>query len=179
MFAIQRRKPAKNITNTASHRPGSTQTETHDRLSSNPLWSRLTSRIAPSAINRPLIQTKLTVGSANDPYEQEANRVADQVVRMSDPGQGQHVKRDHTSPTIQRMCAKCEEELQRQPEDEELVQTKPLASQITPLIQRQAEEEDELVQSKSTTNSTPSVSDRTGSSGSKPTSNRGLLFLSL
>lgn len=31
------------------------------------------------------IQAKLTVGASNDPYEQEADRVADQVMRMAEP----------------------------------------------------------------------------------------------
>ena len=45
----------------------------------------------------PKIQPKLVVGPVNDPYEQEADRVAD------------HVMRDH-GPVIQRMCTECEEE---------------------------------------------------------------------
>jgi hypothetical protein len=75
------------------------------------------------------IQAKLTIGQPNDKYEQEADRVADQVMAMPDP------------------------KLQRQPEDEaeeETVQTKPLADQITPIVQRQEEpeEEEEPVQAK-------------------------------
>jgi len=76
-------------------------------------------------------QAKLTIGQPNDKYEQEADRVADQVMRMPDP------------------------KLQRQPEnkeEEETLQTKPLADQITPLVQRQEEppdeEEEEPVQAK-------------------------------
>ena len=73
------------------------------------------------------IQAKLKIGQPNDKYEQEADRVADQVMRMPDP------------------------KLQRQPENEAgeaTLQPKPLAGQITPLIQRQAEpdEEEELIQ---------------------------------
>jgi|GEM_PF-2576753 len=33
----------------------------------------------------PRVQAKLTVGEPNDPYEQEADRVADQVLRMAEP----------------------------------------------------------------------------------------------
>ncbi len=75
------------------------------------------------------LQAKLTVGAANDSYEQEADRVAAQV--MSAPA--------HTP------------DVQRQSEEEEEIQTKPLAATITPLIQRQAipEEEEELLQGKS------------------------------
>lgn len=66
-----------------------------------------------------LVQTKLQVGSAGDRYEQEADRVAEQVVRMPTPA----------SPQVQ-----------RQGEEEEL-QMKPLAASISP-VQRQAEEEE-------------------------------------
>ena len=31
------------------------------------------------------VQTKLTVGAPHDPYEQEADRVADTVTRMTEP----------------------------------------------------------------------------------------------
>ncbi len=72
----------------------------------------------------PLIQPKLKVGQPNDKYEQEADRVAEQIMRMSEPA-----------------CPECKEE------EEELIQTKPLAEQITPLVQRQVElENEELIQ---------------------------------
>jgi len=67
-------------------------------------------------------QAKLTIGQPNDKYEQEADRIADQVMAMPDP------------------------KLQRQPEneeDEETLQARPLAHQITPLVQRQEENPDE------------------------------------
>jgi outer membrane protein OmpA-like peptidoglycan-associated protein len=75
-------------------------------------------------------QAKLTIGQPNDKYEQEADRVADQVMAMPDP------------------------KLQRQPEneeEEEAIQTKPVADQITPIVQRQIEpeeEEEEPIQAK-------------------------------
>jgi hypothetical protein len=70
-------------------------------------------------------QAKLTVGAANDAYEQEADRVAAQVMSMPE----QALK-------VQRMGE----------EDEEEIQAKPLAATITPLVQRAAapEEEEEL-----------------------------------
>ena len=59
-----------------------------------------------------LIQPKLRVGEPGDKYEQEADRIADQVMRMSEP-------------SIQR---------QMEPEeDEEMVQKKAIANSITPL----------------------------------------------
>ena len=60
------------------------------------------------------LQAKLTVGAANDPYEQEADRVAAQVMSAPAP-----------SPTVQRLD-----------EEEDEVQAKPLATSITPLVQR-------------------------------------------
>ncbi len=70
----------------------------------------------------PLIQAKLTINQPNDRYEQEADRVAEQVMRMAEPL------------------------VQRQPEDEEedeLIQTKSFAGQITPLVQRKVEKKEE------------------------------------
>ena len=68
------------------------------------------------------IQAKLVVGQPGDKYEQEADRVAEAVMRMPEP-------------QVQR---------QVEPEEEELAQSKPLAGQITPLVQRQVEEEEEI-----------------------------------
>ena len=81
------------------------------------------------------LQAKLKISSPGDKYEQEADRVAEQVMRMPEPG-------------LQRQV---EEE-----EQEEVLQAKPLAGQITPVIQRQVEEE-ELLQAKSATGQTPEV----------------------
>ncbi|OEU63493.1 MAG: hypothetical protein BA867_04990 [Desulfobacterales bacterium S5133MH16] len=65
------------------------------------------------------LQVKLRIGQPGDRYEQEADRVADVVMRMPEP------------------------EVQRQPKkEEELIRIKPLVKQITPLIQRQVTEEE-------------------------------------
>jgi hypothetical protein len=61
------------------------------------------------------IQRKLSIGSTDDPLEQEADAMADKVLRMPE------------QPFVQRKCGHCEEE--------ESVQKKPLASSITPFIQ--------------------------------------------
>ena len=66
------------------------------------------------------IQAKLRIGQPRDIYEQEADGVADEVMRMSEP------------------------EVQRQPEaEEELIQTKLPTEQIAPLVQRQEELKEE------------------------------------
>ncbi len=57
------------------------------------------------------IQPKLNIGQPNDPYEQEADRIAEQVV----------------STPVQRKCATC------QAEEESTLRRKSIASQITPL----------------------------------------------
>ena len=76
------------------------------------------------------IQAKLKIGHPGDKYEQEADRVGDEMMRMPEP------------------------QIQRQPdeEEEELIQIKPVSEHITPLVQRQVEEEeeDETVQAKLT-----------------------------
>ncbi|XHX77654.1 MAG: DUF4157 domain-containing protein [Stenomitos frigidus ULC029] len=86
-------------------------------------------RPSPPAIPWWGIQTKLTIGQPNDVYEQEADRVAEQVMSMPDSA---------TQQPIQRETA---------PEDDEL-QTKPLATSITPLVQREAMPEEEEIQTK-------------------------------
>jgi hypothetical protein len=50
------------------------------------------------------VRTKLVVGSVNDPLEHEADRMADQVTRMSAPSP------TATGETLQRKCTACEEE---------------------------------------------------------------------
>ena len=80
------------------------------------------------------IQTKLIIGQPNDRYEQEADRVADAVMRMPEPG-------------VQR-------QVEPEEEEEETLQSKLLNSQIKPLVQVQRqegpEEEEEELQAKPT-----------------------------
>ncbi|MCK4787921.1 MAG: hypothetical protein KAV87_29480 [Desulfobacteraceae bacterium] len=76
------------------------------------------------------IQAKFKIGQSDDKYEQVADRVADEVMRMPEP-------------QVQRQCPEYEVGLQRQPvkEEEDMVQPKPIAELITPLVQRQVEPE--------------------------------------
>src|SRR6185503_8006383 len=66
------------------------------------------------------VQAKLVVGPVNDPYEQEADRVADHVMRMPDTDVAT-TKENDPGPVIQRACNDCEDEekMQRQVEDDE------------------------------------------------------------
>jgi uncharacterized ParB-like nuclease family protein len=68
------------------------------------------------------LQTKLRISKSGDKYEQEADRVADLVIRMSEAKMQRQVEEEN---------------------EEEIVQTKPLVDQITSLVQRQVEEEEE------------------------------------
>ncbi|MEH2064826.1 MAG: DUF4157 domain-containing protein [Nostoc sp.] len=84
--------------------------------------------ISRMALRRP--QAKLTVGEPGDKYEQEADWVANQVMRMTYP----------PTPNFQR---------QVEEEETEEIQTKPLAETITPLVQRQEMlAEEKLIQAK-------------------------------
>jgi hypothetical protein len=69
------------------------------------------------------IQAKLKIGKPGDKYEQQADRVAEQVMRMPEL-------------PVQRQCPECEVEKER-------IQSKPISEWITPLVQRQVEEEEE------------------------------------
>jgi len=62
-------------------------------------------------IRSPFIQTKLEISTPGDRFEQEADRVADTVMRMSAPGE--NVATSISQPQIsriQRTCAACEKE---------------------------------------------------------------------
>ena len=66
------------------------------------------------------LQAKLRIGAAHDPLEREADRVADQVLRMPAPGVAAAV----APPQLSRKCAECEEE--------EKLQRKSAAPQAAP-----------------------------------------------
>ena len=89
------------------------------------------------------IQAKLRVSQPDDAYEQEADRVADQVLRMAEPSDDAHGPARQQVPEIQRMCADC------QGEEEEEVVTQPMTA---PAVQRQcgACAEEEKIQRKTT-----------------------------
>jgi len=74
------------------------------------------------------VQAKLTVNKPGYKHEQEADRVAKQVMRMPEP--------------------RLQRQVEPEDEEEETIQTKPLAAQITPLVQRQEEPEEEPIQAK-------------------------------
>jgi hypothetical protein len=86
------------------------------------------------------IQTKLRIGQPNDKYEQEADRVADKVMRTSE--------------------LEMQRQIEPEEEDEKMLQTTTLTDQITPLVQEQVEEEkeeEEVLQTKGRTGYTAEV----------------------
>ncbi len=88
------------------------------RSMSQPNLLALQRTIGNQAVSR-LIQRKLTVGAANDPYEREADRAAEQVVRA----EGGRI----SPPSVQRQGeeeVQTEALVQREAEEEEEVQTK-------------------------------------------------------
>jgi len=74
----------------------------------------------------PTIQAKLKIGQPNDKFEQEADRVVEQVMRMPEP----QVQR--------KACLSCNDI-----DEEEQIQAKPIAGTITRLIQREVEWEEQ------------------------------------
>src|SRR6266446_9285830 len=64
-----------------------------------------------------VVQKHLVVSQPHDRYEQEADQVAEEVMRLPEPN-GKPLK--FSPPTIQRKCTECEEEeVQRQAEQPE------------------------------------------------------------
>lgn len=77
-----------------------------------------TSPVAPFRRNRgvffkPLLQPKLTVNQPNDIYEQEADAVADQVMRMPVTRAHEQSFFQPAISSLQRKCTHCEEEERR------------------------------------------------------------------
>jgi len=108
------------------------------------------------------VQAKLTVNTPGDQFEREADRVADQVMRMS-------VDRVSASPpSIQRMCSSCSNEIEAQPvqrmckECDEEMQRKeaPNISTVTnaPGVQRVCDDCEDEMQRKERSHSEPTLS---------------------
>lgn len=104
---------------------------------------RLQQTAGNQAVGR-LIQTKLRVGQPGDRYEQEADRVADVVMRMPEPRLAARAAVSGRSQgvPIQRVSQECEEEMRRQPideeEEEETLQAQAIPGrtpQVTPEVQ--------------------------------------------
>ena len=82
--------------------------------------------VLPSAPARP--QAKLTVGRPGDAYEVEADRIADRVMAAPAPPEGAVSTGRTQEPSIQRACAACEEEPDKQMQAKEAPGAAPTAS---------------------------------------------------
>ena len=100
------------------------------------------------------IQAKLRIGQPNDKYEQEADRVADKVLRMPEPQVQRQVEPEEEEqeetlqpkPLVSQITPLVQVQRQEEPEEEEEeLQAKPLAEKITTLVQRQVEEEEPIM----------------------------------
>ena len=99
------------------------------------------------------IQAKLRVSEPGDFYEQEADHVADQVMRITEP----LVHSGDLPPNIQRKCSAPENGSGCAEEDESLSR-KSDTPRITPLFQRQANEEEEEEEKLQTSNGSEGAS---------------------
>lgn len=100
------------------------------------------------------IQTKLTVGAPNSKYEQEADRVAEQVLSMPDSATQQPIQRADMAEEEELQAKSLgDSAIQREAAPEEEVQMQPLAASITPVVQRDSLPEEEEVQAKPLNNS--------------------------
>ena len=105
------------------------------------------------------VQTKLTVGAVGDKYEQEADRVAEQVMRMPEPDEEKAVSASMPS-AIQRLPLAGNASVHRQAED---VLLEKKEEEERPDLQRQEiardldEPKEEIVQAKESVGETPQV----------------------
>ena len=101
-----------------------------------------------NVLKRPSLQPKLAIGSPNDRFEQEADQVADQILRTSDADVGTRaVDGSPAAPAVQRRCAPCEQEIEDAEAENRPFEPANLCpkcrSDDLPDIQRQTEEEEE------------------------------------
>ena len=72
------------------------------------------SRIPVFADNKIFIQPKLSINTPGDVYEQEADRMAERVMNLSDTSTASNPHISQQNDAIQRKCAHCEEEEEKQ-----------------------------------------------------------------
>lgn len=97
------------------------------------------------------LQAKLTVNEPQDKYEQEADRVADQVMRMPEPtrpAEGDFAERAAGQSTLGTCAACAQDEVRRQPEEEEeqALQRQPVEEEEQELQRQPVEGEEEELQ---------------------------------
>lgn len=103
MFELQKRKPSQGVTGHLHEQKKSASAE-KEHPKQNPVWQSL-------ALRTPLVQPKLSVSQPNDPYEREADRVADHVMRIPAPSiNSVPTLTSVASGQAQRKCSQCDEE---------------------------------------------------------------------
>lgn len=115
MFATQSREMKKPTDQPIVGRPKANAVE-KTAIQFNPSWYTLATRITTAGNSRvgsslSSVQAKLAISQPGDPYEQEADRVAEQVMRMP-------------KPTLLRQCAACSPETPCPQCNEEKIQRK-------------------------------------------------------
>jgi hypothetical protein len=101
--------PTNNDIQTATKKPQATQTTGEQSLLSEAIEQRSFSHdISRIALHRP--QAKLTVGEPGDKYEQEADSMANQVMRMVLPNNLNTPTVQPVQNSLQRKCSACEQE---------------------------------------------------------------------
>lgn len=78
------------------------------------------------------VQAELAVSQPGDPFELEADRIADQVMRMEDPASGSSVRIGDSAASLQR-CAACDAEEKDKKDEDEPVTGQP------PVLKRKAD----------------------------------------
>ena len=136
------RGPSSGMQRPADHQAASYSSGSHRdiRALQRGAGNRAVSQLLQSgASSSPAVQTKLMIGQAGDRYEQEADRVADQVMQGSQE-RAVEATLSGGPKSIQRACAACSSGGRKCAQcEEEEHQRKPLSSPITPLIQRQSD----------------------------------------
>jgi hypothetical protein len=144
MFRSQRRKLFRD-----KSLPAPAKSSTKRRSLPGRSWHRIATSVSTIPSTGLRLQAKLTIGAKNDEYEQEADRVADRVMQMPDSSNRELSVAQGQAPSIQPQCPECEEDLQRQPleEEEEDLQMQPLEEEEEEEeIQPQPLEEEEEIQ---------------------------------
>jgi hypothetical protein len=93
------------------------------------------------------LQTKLRIGKPGDKYEMEADKIADQVMRMPemteclDCNDKEEIQK--AQPITTKITPLVSRQVETEEEEKEEIQTKSIVEEISPLVQKQEEEEEE------------------------------------
>jgi len=100
--------------------------QNHDKISY--LQQTLGNQEIQRMLKSGVIQPKLKISQPNDPYEREADRVAEQVMRMSIPSKDEIHESDKSENKIHRKCSNCNMNDKKKEEKELTISRKPQSS---------------------------------------------------